>query len=156
MAKYSTSPKVFTSVSDLAWMSGDWIEKQGDRTCEEIWSRPDAGSLMGMFRWISDDDVSFFEFMVLKPAETGVELHAKHFHPTLVAWEERDRFQAFSLTELEGHRAVFAKVHDSEAPEDPGGWITYALTPADHLRVELVEADGHIKLTFDFVRRAAD
>jgi hypothetical protein len=155
MTKYPTSPKVFASVSDLQWMSGDWIEESDRRRCEEVWSRPDGDTLMGMFRWISEEEVSFFEFMVIKPAETGVELHVKHFHPSLVAWEERDRFQAFSLTELGENRAVFAKSPTPDDSETSGGWITYTLTSDDRLVVELIEANGHVKLTFEFVRRSA-
>ncbi len=90
MTSLPTTPLPADSLEQLDWMSGAWIEDTPLRRCEEIWSTVDAHTLMGMFRWISDDDVSFYEFMVIKMTETGAELHVKHFHPTLVAWEEKE------------------------------------------------------------------
>jgi len=152
MISYPTTPLAADSLEQLNWMSGAWIEETPLRRCEEIWSTVDAHTLMGMFRWIADDDVSFYEFMVIKVANTGVELHVKHFHPTLVAWEEKERFQAFILTELQAHRAVFAAVQDPEESEVTGGWLTYELTDENHLEVCLIEANEEMKLNFHFVR----
>lgn len=152
MTSLPTSPLAADSLEKLNWMSGAWIEDAPLRRCEEIWSTVDAHTLMGMFRWISDDDVSFYEFMVIKVTDAGVELHVKHFHPSLVAWEEKDRFQAFILTELQPHRSVFAAVQDPEESEVTGGWLSYELTDDNHLEVCLIEANGEVKLNFHFVR----
>ena len=152
MTSLPTNPLPADSLEQLNWMSGAWLEDTPLRRCEEIWSTVDAHTLMGMFRWISDDDVSFYEFMVIKVTDAGVELHVKHFHPTLVAWEERDRFQAFILTELQAHRSVFAAVQDPEESEVTGGWLTYELTDDNHLEVCLVEANEEVKLNFHFIR----
>ena len=152
MTSLPTTPLAADSLEQLNWMSGAWIEETPLRRCEEIWSTVDAHTLMGMFRWISDDDVSFYEFMVIKVTDAGVELHVKHFHPTLVAWEEKERFQAFILTELQAHRSVFAAIQDPEESEVTGGWLTYELTDDNHLEVCLIEANEDIKLTFRFIR----
>ena len=152
MTSYPTTPLPADSLEQLDWMCGAWIEDTAQRRCEEIWSSVDAHTLMGMFRWISCDDVSFYEFMVIKVTDAGTELHAKHFHPTLVAWEERDRFQAFILTDLNPRRAVFAAVPEPEASDVTGGWLVYELTDANHLEVRLIEANEEVKLTFHFVR----
>lgn len=149
---YPTAPIAADSLEQLDWMRGAWIEDTEQRRCEEIWSTADAHTLMGMFRWISSDEVSFYEFMVIDRTDTGVELHVKHFHPTLVAWEERQHYQAFVLTELQAHRAVFAAVLGPEADAEAGGWLVYRLTDLNHLDVDLIEASGDIKLTFHFVR----
>jgi len=101
---------------------------------------------------ISDDDVSFYEFMVIKVTETGAELHVKHFHPTLVAWEEKNRFQAFFLTAISPNRVVFAAVQDPEESEVTGGWLTYELIDGNHLEVCIIEANENVKLNFHFVR----
>jgi len=154
MTSYPTSPLPADSLEQLNWMSGAWIEDTDLRRCEEIWSTVDAHTLMGMFRWISDDDLSFYEFMVIKVTDTGAELHVKHFHPTLVAWEEKDRFQAFVLTELDSHHAVFAAVPEPEVSDVTGGWLVYELTDENHLEVRLIEASEDVKLTFQFVREA--
>ena len=152
MTPLPTTPLAADSLEKLNWMSGAWLEETPLRRCEEIWSTVDAHTLMGMFRWISDDDVSFYEFMVIKVTDAGVELHVKHFHPSLVAWEEKERFQAFILTELQAHRSVFAAIQDPEESEVTGGWLTYELTDDNHLEVCLIEANEEVKLNFHFVR----
>jgi len=154
MTSYPTTPLAADTLERLTWMSGAWLEETDQRRCEEIWSTVDAHTLMGMFRWISFDDVSFYEFMVIKVTDAGAELHVKHFHPTLVAWEEKDRFQAFILTELSSNRAVFAAVPDPEASEVTGGWLTYELTDGNHLEVCIIEANENVKLNFHFIREA--
>ena len=152
MSSLPTTPLAADSLEQLDWMSGSWLEDTPQRRCEEIWSTVDAHTLMGMFRWISFDDVSFYEFMVIKVTDAGAELHVKHFHPSLVAWEEKDRFQAFILTEITDHRVVFAALPDPEASEVTGGWLTYELTDGNHLEVSIIEADGTVKLNFHFER----
>ena len=142
------------SLEHLSWMRGLWVEQYGDRRCEEIWSGPDADTMMGMFRWANEGEVSFFEFMTIRLSDTAVELHAKHFHPTLVAWEDRQLFQAFVLTEYVAGKAVFA-AQDS-VPEQPGpcgGWLVYERVSEDRLDVQLIEATGDVKLTFHFQRQ---
>ena len=150
MVPYSTNPISADSLEQLTWMKGAWIESTPLRRCEEIWSTVDAHTLMGMFRWIADDEVSFYEFMVLQVSEQGVEMHVKHFHPTLVAWEEPSRFQAFRLTEIQPNRAVFAAIPDKSSSDVTGGWLTYERTDDHHLVVQIIEADEEVKLEFDF------
>jgi hypothetical protein len=152
MTSYPTDPLPASSLDQLKWMSGAWIEDSEQRRCEEIWSTADAHTLMGMFRWIADDDVSFYEFMVINMTDTGAELHVKHFHPTLVAWEERQHYQAFVLTALDSTRAVFAAIREDEADKNAGGWLIYEQSDVNHLDVHLVEASGDVKLTFHFTR----
>ncbi len=157
MGVYGKTPLPADSLDQLRWMNGAWVEDREARRCEEIWSTVDAHTLMGMFRWIADDEVSFYEFMVVNRTDSGVELHVKHFHPSLVAWEERQHYQAFVLTELGPTRAVFAAVRCADDPEDDedegaSGWLVYELLDPCHLQVELIQADEEVKLTFHFVR----
>ncbi len=143
------------AVRALGWMAGSWIEDQEERRCEEIWSSPDADTLMGMFRWISEEEVSFYEFMVIKSTEKGAELHVKHFHPTLIGWEERERFQGFALTEVEEGHALFVAIPPDDDPDAVGGALTYQLNADDTLTVQLIQPTGEIKLTFHFRREAS-
>jgi hypothetical protein len=152
MVSYPTTPIPADSLDQLTWMQGAWIETADLRRCEEIWSTVDAHTLMGMFRWIADDEVSFYEFMVIQVTERGVELHVKHFHPTLVAWEERSRFQAFMLTDIHPNRAVFAAVPDKDSSDVTGGWLTYERVDDRHMVVRIIEDNEDVKLEFDFSR----
>ncbi|MEW5827235.1 MAG: DUF6265 family protein, partial [Candidatus Bipolaricaulota bacterium] len=136
-------------VEHLAWMCGAWVEDREDRRCEEIWSSPDAGTLMGMFRWTSGDEVSFFEFMVVRAVDDRVEMHVKHFHPTLVSWEDREGFQEFFLAERHAAKAVFA----ARTPDrSSGASIIYRLDDPDRLTVSVIEAEGRTKVEFRFRR----
>src|SRR5687767_15714011 len=43
------------TIADMAWLAGRWTgDGLGGRT-EEIWSPPDAGTMMGTFRLIRDE-----------------------------------------------------------------------------------------------------
>jgi len=152
MTSYPTAPISIDSIDGLTWIRGDWIEEKPDRRCEEIWSGPCADTLMGMFRWISDNEVSFFEFMAIRLADNQVELHAKHFHPTLVAWEERHRYQGFVLSELTERRAVFAATLSPDEEDSEGGWLIYETTEANRLLVHLIQPTGEEKYAFHFER----
>jgi hypothetical protein len=154
MADYPIEPVSLDTIDGLTWLRGAWIETHADRCCEEIWSGASADTMMGMFRWISENEVSFFEFMAIRLADGEVELHAKHFHPTLVAWEERHRYQGFVLSELTENRVVFAaRPSDDEAnAESEGGWLIYEKVAGDRLLVRLIQATGEEKLAFHFGR----
>jgi len=149
---YPTTPMPPDSIEGLAWMGGAWYEETSNRCCEEIWSLPNAHTLMGMFRWMSESEVSFYEFMVIKACEDDVEMHVKHFYPTMLGWEERRQTQAFVLSEVRPNRAVFVAKPSSEDPDAEGGWIVYELETADLLVVRLVEASENVKLTLHFQR----
>ena len=154
MAYFPTDPISVESVSSLEFMAGSWIEEAEHHRCEEVWSTPDGDALMGMFRWISSEEISFYEFMVVRPTNEHVELHVKHFHPSLVAWEEKERFQAFVLSHLEERMAIFAAVPEEDGVEETTGWVIYELGSDDRLYVRLVQPNGEPKLVFQYEREA--
>ncbi|MBU0596486.1 hypothetical protein KJ567_07375 [Candidatus Bipolaricaulota bacterium] len=154
MPAYPIDPVSLGTIDGLTWIRGAWIEANADRRCEEIWSGASANTMMGMFRWISENEVSFFEFMAIRLEDSEVELHAKHFHPTLVAWEERHRYQGFVLSELTENRAVFAaRPADEEANAgSEGGWLIYERPGDGRLLVRLIQPTGEEKYVLRYVR----
>ena len=69
--------------------------------CEEVWSQPLAGTMMGSFRLVIDDEIEFYELMVLGPDTEGMALKVKHFSKDFVAWEDKEgsvRFRFESVT----------------------------------------------------------
>ena len=84
---------------------------------------------MGMFRWIKEDRVSFYELMVIEQAEEGVMMRIKHFSPGLKGWEEKDRAVDFLLVQLDGTEAVFFQMGRQDQ------WLVYRLDGPDHLSV---------------------
>jgi uncharacterized protein DUF6265 len=94
-------------VTDLAWISGNWVGEMGSARIEETWSSPDGGMMMGMFRLVKDDEPGFYEFMTIETADTGVVLKLRHFHPGLIGWEDKESPLTFRLVESADRKAVF-------------------------------------------------
>ena len=95
------------SVAELSWLAGHWRGEGLGGQCEEIWSAPQAGTMMGTFRLMKDGEVQFYEFMVLTREAEGIVMKIKHFTPNLVGWEEKDDAVRFALEDLAPNRARF-------------------------------------------------
>jgi len=135
----SAHPKVplaGATVDRLGWMVGRWAGADGDTRIEEIWSPPDAGIMIGVFRWLKEGETSLYEFMLLKPGSAGLELHIKHFSPDLVGWEEKDASTAFDLVEVNGREAVFRPRASGSS-----GWAAYRIADDGWLEFEDVSEE---------------
>ena len=78
-----------TSLTDLAWIAGDWMGGESDTLIHEQWSTPEADDMMGMFRLIESGRIVFYEFMTITQEDSGPILRIKHFDSGLVGWEEK-------------------------------------------------------------------
>jgi hypothetical protein len=119
------------SISQLDWLTGTWEGDGLGGTCEEIWSRPQAGVMMGMFRLIKGGALAFYEFMTIEQEVDHLVLRIKHFDRGLIGWEKQDEVhESRSLTQ--GEMSV---VFDG---------ISYSSDPDGALRVEMQTRDnGH-------------
>jgi hypothetical protein len=108
MANHSTSP-IPSNIEDLAWIDGRWSGYYGEERIEEHWSKPDGGTIMGMFRWFRDGKVYFFELFTVEEEENSLVLRIKHFHPGLEGWEEKNDSVTFDLTEMGKTRVVWSR-----------------------------------------------
>ncbi|HVT13126.1 MAG TPA: DUF6265 family protein [Fimbriimonadaceae bacterium] len=106
MADFSTRP-CKARCEDVAWFEGHWSGERNGEPVEEYWSAPAAASMMGMFRWIRDGAVRFFEILTVEESGEGLVLRVKHFHPGLKGWEEKDESAEFDLVDVAGRRAVW-------------------------------------------------
>lgn len=131
VSTHSKEPLAGATVEQLAWMVGRWAATEDETRIEEIWSPPDAGIMMGSFRWLKGGEPSFYEFMLLKPCPRGLELHIKHFTPDLIGWEEKDASTAFELVEVNGREAVFCP-----RAEGSSGWAVYRIAEDGWLEFE--------------------
>ena len=93
------------------------------------WSPLGGGGLMGMFRWIKEDRVSFYELIVIEQAGEFVMMRIKHFSPGLKGWEEKDQAVDFLLVHLQGNTAVFFQQGKSDQ------WLVYRLDAPNRLAV---------------------
>ncbi len=94
-------------VHDLAWLVGNWKGKGLGGDCQENWSAPAGGSMMGMFKMMVDGEVQFYEFITLIEVGEHIEMRLKHFTPEMKSWEEKEKFIVFKLIKMNGHKAYF-------------------------------------------------
>lgn len=100
-------PSQAVGVEDLAWLAGSWEGTGLGGECEEIWSGPRAGSMLGLFRLFRDGEPEFYELMLLAEDAEGLALKVKHFTPGFSAWEDKDEAVRFGFESLVGQSARF-------------------------------------------------
>jgi hypothetical protein len=89
------APAPKAAIADMAWLAGRWTGDGLGGRVEEIWSPPDAGTMMGTFRLIRDEKVMFYEFLTLRVTEQGLTMQLKHFNLDMSGWEEKNDFVEF-------------------------------------------------------------
>lgn len=77
-------------LQDLAWIAGSWQGEAMGGRFEETWSKPTASSMMGMFKFYTDEGIGFYELLTIVPKGDSLVLRLKHFDSQLVGWEEKD------------------------------------------------------------------
>lgn len=95
------------ALEDIAWLAGHWRGEGLGGDCEEIWSGPAGGSLMGVFRMIDGEAVAFYEIMTVQPEGESLAMVIKHFNPDLTGWEEREDVVTFPLLRITPTEAHF-------------------------------------------------
>lgn len=70
-------------IEKLAWLSGSWQVQGGKMTVEEHWTRPSAGTMIGMARTIAGEKTVFFEYLRIETRPDGIfyVAHPKARHP---------------------------------------------------------------------------
>ena len=100
------------SVSDFAWLAGEWEGEGLGAPVTESWSRPQAGQMAGHFVLVGEDGVSFYELMQIVPDGDSLTMRLRHFGPRLIGWEDNSgKAVAFPLVAVE-----------------PGSWFFDGLT----------------------------
>lgn len=139
VSTHVTDSLVNISVTDLSWFSGVWTGQVGHDSIEEHWSGPAAGTLMGMFRWIHEGQVRFYELLTIEPDGDQLLMRIKHFSPGLIGWEEKDQAVTLILVRLQPGEASFYRLGGDEPL-----WLFYRLEDENTL-VAFFERDetGH-------------
>ena len=108
-------------LSEFAWLQGEWSGEGLGAKCDETWSSPAGGCMVGMFRMVKDEELVFSEFFILVRKDNKVVLRLKHFGKDFVGWEEKDKSVDFPLIKVEDKTAWF-------------GGLTYQLQPDGSLK----------------------
>ncbi|HMC12355.1 MAG TPA: DUF6265 family protein [Pirellulaceae bacterium] len=88
------------TISELAWMAGDWQTAAGGRAqIEEHWTQPAGGTMIGMGRTIAGGRTAEFEYLRLEQRADAIYYVA---HP-----KARSPGTDFKLTRLTAQEAVF-------------------------------------------------
>lgn len=142
------------NVEQLAWIAGNWTGTLGDRTIQQHWTAPLAGSMVATYRSIRENRPALYELLAIEQDGEHVFLRIKHFKPGagLVSQEPREESVNHTLVRLDGRTAVF----EGGAPGTPAR-VTF--TSPDHatltITVERVR-DGKMTSTdFPYRRIAA-
>ena len=59
------------TLTDIAWLAGDWQLRSGDRCTEESWTAPSSNLLVGMSRTVAAGRTTSFEFMRIEARNDG-------------------------------------------------------------------------------------
>ncbi len=83
------------TIADMAWLAGHWTGDGLGGRSEEIWSPPDHGVMMGMYRNIKGNAALFYELLTLSEEKGSLVIRLKHFNPDMTGWEEKDQSVSF-------------------------------------------------------------
>ena len=126
------------TISELAWISGDWQTSAGGRLqIEEHWMAPAGGSMIGMGRTISGGHTIEFEYLRIEERDGQIYYVASP--------KGRCPGTDFKLTRLSGQEALF------ENPEhDFPKRITYRKNSDGSLTASIDGGTGTKAMTFAY------
>lgn len=138
ITRSTKSASTITSISELAWISGDWQTAAGGRAqIEEHWTQPAGGSLLGMSRTVAGGKTAEFEFLRIEQREDGIHYVAQP--------KGRCPQTDFRLTRGTDQEAVF----ENPAHDFPKR-IIYRKTAEDALTASIDGGEGTKQMTFSF------
>jgi hypothetical protein len=105
-------------LEQMAWLVGHWSGPAFGGVCEEVWSAPAGGAMMGMFRLVQGEATVFYEFLTLTQEQGTLSLQLKHFQPDLTGWEDKQDRVTFALVAMEPEAAHFEGMSFHRTDED--------------------------------------
>lgn len=95
------------TLSDVEWIQGHWRGEAFGGKIEEIWSPPLGGSMMGSFKMVMKDEVSFYELMHIQENEGTLLLQIRHFNQDFTGWETQNESVDFALVKMDKNHLYF-------------------------------------------------
>jgi Domain of unknown function (DUF6265) len=135
-------------IDNVAWLAGRWQSPPGERTnCEEHWSAPAGGAMVGMFRLLAGGRPSVYEILLLEEESDGVWMRLRHFGPQMTAREQEPL--KLKLTEATESKLLFENPAESLPKR-----IVYALA-GDELTATVETARGGKPVSFSLKMQRA-
>lgn len=98
------------TLADASMLVGSWTGTAFGGTLEEVWNPPSAGSMVGLFKLMHDDEVSFYEILLLVEEEGTLKLKVKHFSADFSAWEDKKDHVTFRFIKAEEDALHFSGI----------------------------------------------
>lgn len=95
------------TIEDIAWLAGAWTGEAFGGVAEETWNPPSAGTMVGLFKLMHDDQPSMYEIQLLVQEEGSLVWKVKHFNADFSAWEDKPDFVSFPLVKVTEDGAWF-------------------------------------------------
>ena len=89
------------SIEQVSWLVGDWTGTAFGKQFEEVWNPVSAGTMIGFFKLFSEDEIEFYELLLLEEEEGSLSLKVKHFSKAFHAWEDKEDYVNFKLVKIE-------------------------------------------------------
>ena len=81
------------TIADAAFLVGHWSGEGLGGRFEEVWTAPQKGAMVGMYRGLKADGApSFYELLTIRETAGSIEVRLKHFNPDMTGWEEKAQF----------------------------------------------------------------
>ena len=96
-----------TTIESFNWIAGNWHGQAMGGEFEESWNSASGGAMMGMFKFVNDGKINFYEILTIVPVDDSFVLRLKHFDSSLNGWEEKDKSVEFPLVSVSNIEAKF-------------------------------------------------
>ena len=106
------------TIEDVGLLVGSWTGTAFGGRFETVWNPPSAGTMVGFFKLLGDDGVSFYEILLLSVEDGTLSLKVKHFNPDFTAWEEKADYVNFQLVRKEENALHFGGISFYRRGED--------------------------------------
>ena len=98
------------TLDDAAWLVGSWAGTAFGQRFEEVWNAPSAGSMVGLFKLVDGEEVSFYELLLITVEEGTLSLKVKHFNADFSAWEDKEEHVDFRLVRFSEDELHFSGI----------------------------------------------
>ncbi|MEK7725075.1 MAG: DUF6265 family protein [Acidobacteriota bacterium] len=95
------------TIQDMLRLSGTWHGVGLGGTVEEVYTQPQDGTMMGMFRFLNKGKTVFYELITVAEEKGTLIVRLKHFNANLSGWEEKDKTVDFPFVKKDKNRMYF-------------------------------------------------
>ena len=98
------------TLGDVSVLVGSWSGDAFGGKFEATWNPPSVGSMVGFFKLYDDDQVAFYELLLLVEEEGSLSLKVKHFNADFTAWEDKEDYVTFRFVKAEDDAIHFSGI----------------------------------------------